>query len=204
VNPELFSAPLRFVTEPLRAVGALILWSAAAVSPAQAQVTEPPRQDAWSRLGEAQVVLFRHGNAPGVGDPGDFKLGDCRTQRNLDETGRQQARQIGRAFVSRGVSVGAVWASPWCRTRETADLAFPGRTEIKAPFASFFEDRASEARFTREAQALMQSWKGPGLLVVLTHQVNITALTGIFPASAEGVMLGREGSGFKVIGRLPP
>lgn len=152
----------------------------------------------------ATAVLFRHANAPGFGDPPGFRLDDCRTQRNLDDTGREQARRIGRAFGARGLRVGAVWSSPWCRVRETADLAFPGRTVVQPAFGSFFGEREAEPRHTREAQAALSAWTGPGLLVVFTHQVNITALAGIHPASGEGVVMVRAGDTWRPVARLTP
>ena len=159
----------------------------------------------WNLLKEeGAIVLFRHAIAPGTGDPANFVLGDCTTQRNLDERGRAQARAIGEAFESRGIAVGKVLSSQWCRTRETADLAFPGRTETNPAFNSFFEDRSSEPETTAAARAILKDWKGPGVLVVVTHQVNIQALTGISPASGEGIIIAMRNGTAEVLGRLPP
>ncbi len=146
------------------------------------------------------IVLFRHALAPGGGDPAGMRLGDCATQRNLDARGRAQAAAIGAAL--RDVEVGAVLASQWCRTLETAEIAFPGRVTPEPAFNSFFGDRAAGPAQTAAARALLAQWRGPGALVVVTHQVNITALTRIFPGSGEGVVL-RRGS-LDVAGRLPP
>jgi phosphohistidine phosphatase SixA len=156
----------------------------------------------WAELRGSEIVLFRHANAPGTGDPTGFVVGDCSTQRNLDEQGRVQARAIGAAFRSRGIRVGRVLSSQWCRTRETAELAFPGQVSLEPAFNSFFGNRESEARQTAEAQRVLRGWAGPGVLVVVTHQVNITALTGIAPRSGEGIVLRREGGELVVLGRL--
>lgn len=164
--------------------------------------------DAWPALTEpGAIVLFRHATAPGIGDPANFKLDDCPTQRNLDERGRAEARQLGEQFRSRKITVGAVLTSQWCRTRETARLAF-GEVVVKdAPaFNSFFSRSAgiSDAQ-TAQARALLARWRGPGTLVVVTHQVNITALTGVNPASAEGVVLRPAADGsLQLIGRVTP
>jgi phosphohistidine phosphatase SixA len=159
----------------------------------------------WSLLKEeGAIVLFRHAIAPGTGDPANFVLGDCATQRNLDDRGRAQARAIGQAFESRGIAVGKVLSSQWCRTQETAELAFPGRVETYPAFNSFFEDRSAEPESTAAARAVLREWKGPGALVVVTHQVNITALTGIAPASGEGIIVTLRDGTAKVLGRLPP
>jgi phosphohistidine phosphatase SixA len=159
---------------------------------------------AWQTLRRGGVVLFRHANAPGGGDPPDMRLGDCATQRNLDGTGRDQARRIGDSIRAAGVGIGAVMASAWCRTLETAELAFPGRVVVEPAFNSFFADRDVGAAQTAAAQAILQAWTGPGALFVSTHQVNITALTGVIPASGEGVVLRREGDALVVVGRIRP
>jgi phosphohistidine phosphatase SixA len=164
---------------------------------------------AWAVLRAGGLVLFRHAIAPGGGDPAGMRLGDCATQRNLDEAGRAQARRIGEAFRTEGVTVGAVLASAWCRTRETADLAFPGQALAEPAFNSFFADRGSGAAQTDAARDILLRWQGPGALVVITHQVNITALTAtlgaaIVPASGEGVVLRRRDGGLAVAGRIQP
>lgn len=164
--------------------------------------------DGWAALSEPNaIVLFRHATAPGVGDPANFKLDDCATQRNLSEAGRAEARKLGAQFRNRKIVVGAVLTSKWCRTRETAQLAF-GKEAVRdeAAFNSSFlaSSDISDAQ-TAQARAVLARWRGPGALVVVTHQVNITALTGVNPASAEGVVLRAAGDGsLKVIGTITP
>lgn len=159
----------------------------------------------WDLLRQdGAIVLFRHANAPGTGDPPGFRLDDCATQRNLDARGRAEARAIGEAFRLRGVTVGRVLSSQWCRARETAELAFPGLVREEPAFNSFFSDRAAEPEMTARAGAILAAWTGRGVLVVVTHQVNITALTGVVPRSGEGVIVRDEAAGLGVIGRLPP
>lgn len=161
----------------------------------------------WSALKDGHIVVFRHANAPGGGDPPGLKLGDCSTQRNLDDAGRAQARRIGEQFRRRGVKVGAVLTSQWCRARDTAELAFPGMARDDPSFNSFFDDRSREPAQTAQARATLARWRGPGVLVVTTHQVNISALTGVYPASGEGVVLAPDGSqpgGVRVLGRVRP
>jgi len=158
----------------------------------------------WNILRTGGIVLFRHANAPGVGDPPGFRLGDCGTQRNLDAAGRAQAQRIGARLREQGVTVGKVLASQWCRTRDTAELAFPGRVTPQAAFNSFFEDRDNAPQQTSAARALLLAWNGPGALVVVTHQVNISALTDGFTASGEGIVLRRLGQQLEVVGRIAP
>ncbi len=171
---------------------------------ASAQNIQDAEATAWQALREGAIVLFRHANAPGVGDPPGFRLGDCSTQRNLDATGQAQARQIGQQFQKRQIAVGSVLNSEWCRARDTAMLAFPGRAQDQPVFNSFFDNAASAAPQTAAAQAQLLAWQGPGALVVFTHQVNITALTRIVPSSGEGVVLHRVGNGLQVVGRVQP
>jgi broad specificity phosphatase PhoE len=164
-----------------------------------------------SRLLEAPdglVLLMRHASAPGGGDPPGFRLDDCSTQRNLSDDGRAQARRIGerlRALRVRGLPVAAVWHSQWCRARETAELLDVAVTRAHPLFNSFFDDPdgTREQRFAAQARPLLAAWAGPGALLVVTHQVNITALSGVFPASGEVVaMRFGSGAGAEVLGRL--
>lgn len=178
-------------------VAAALLTSLSAPVRAQADT-------AWPALQDGSIVLFRHATAPGGGDPPGMKLGDCATQRNLNEAGRAQAKRLGEQFRQRGIKVAAVLTSQWCRTRETAELAFPGRAREESSFNSFFGDPSRQLAQTAAAQALLHRWKGPGVLVVVTHQVNITSLTGIVPASGEGVVVRPQGAGLEVLGRLAP
>ena len=86
---------------------------------------------------DGHVVLIRHGNAPPGygGDPPGFRIDDCRTQRNLDELGRQQAQALGEAFRKHGVRVDQTVSSPWCRCMETAGLMAVG--EVESSWALF-------------------------------------------------------------------
>lgn len=179
----------------------LILLLLALLLPGQAPATEAA---AWEALRAGAIVLFRHAHAPGGGDPGGMRLGDWATQRNLDATGRAQAVRIGEVLRAQGVNVAAILTSQWCRTRETADLAFPGRAREEPVFNSFFADRRTGPVQTEAARALLLAWAGPGTLFVSTHQVNITGLTRIIPASGEGVVLQRLGEELVVVGRIRP
>ncbi|MDZ7854822.1 MAG: histidine phosphatase family protein [Sphaerotilus sp.] len=153
---------------------------------------------------DASVILFRHATAPGIGDPAHMRLGDCSTQRNLDRQGRTQARHIGEQLRQMGVPVRAVWTSQWCRTRETAALAFPQLRPVEQPaFNSFFGDPSGADEQTAQARTLLQGWRGPGVLVVSTHQVNIAALTGISPHTGEGIVVRPTAAGLQVLGRIP-
>jgi phosphohistidine phosphatase SixA len=185
----------------LRAVATAVSLGAALAASAAA----PRGDEAWSALQrDGAIVLFRHAIAPGGGDPPGFKLNDCSTQRNLDAVGRQQAKALGQAFRDRKIRVGTVRSSQWCRTRETAQLAFGTAAQDEPAFNSFFEDRSRADTQTAQARQLLGAWRGPGAMVVVTHQVNITALTGVVPASGEGIVMRMAANGLETVGRLPP
>jgi broad specificity phosphatase PhoE len=163
-------------------------------------------EPAWDALrGGGQVVLIRHtSTVAGLGDPPGFRLDDCATQRNLAEAGRAEARRIGAAFRRRGIRVARVLSSRWCRCLETARLAF-GRVEPRPALDSFFDDLGREPDRTRAVLALIAEPHGGGNLVLVTHQVNITALTGIVPTTGELVVLTRQpGGNVRIAGRLGP
>ena len=160
---------------------------------------------AWNALRtDGAIVLFRHATAPGTGDPSGMRIGDCATQRNLSEAGRAEARDIGKAFRDRSIAVGKVLSSQWCRCAETAELAFPGAVTEEPSFNSFFEDRSRSGPQTEAARTILDQWKGPGALVVVTHQVNINALTGAYTASGEGIVLRVANGALSVVGRIKP
>jgi broad specificity phosphatase PhoE len=130
------------------------------------------------------VVLMRHAQTvAGVGDPPGFRLGDCRTQRNLSDEGREQARRVGEAFRQQGIVLSQVRSSAWCRCTDTADLAF-GRHQVWPAINSFFRNNSGEAQ-TREVLKAATSVRTPENWMLVTHQVNISALTGEFPAMGE-------------------
>lgn len=158
----------------------------------------------WPQLvAGGHTVLLRHATTePGVGDPPNFRLGDCATQRNLSEGGRTESRRIGNAFAERGVRVGPVLAGEWCRTRDTARLAF-GRYTIETALNSFFGDRGREAGQTARLKSLVAAAPRDAVQVMVTHQVNITALTGEVPAMGEAVVVKpAPDGGVTVVGRL--
>ncbi len=177
----------------------LVACAAAAFAPS----TRSQESPAWTALQQGGVaLLLRHAEtAPGVGDPPGFRLGDCSTQRNLSETGREHARRIGAAFKARGVPIGTVLTSEWCRCVDTAHLAFPDASmEPYAALNSFFDDRSRESEQTRRVRARISAANKPENLVCVTHHVNIVALTGVGVAAGEAVVL-QPGNG-SLIGRI--
>lgn len=159
--------------------------------------------DLWQALAHPRAVaLMRHALAPGTGDPPGFVLGDCATQRVLSDAGRAQARAAGAALRARGVTFDAVFAGRWCRVRDTAVLMDVGTVRETPALDSFFADRAEGPARTVEARALIDAT--PGRLLLVTHQVNITALSGVTPASGEIVVLVPGPGGWEVAARGRP
>lgn len=140
------------------------------------------------------VMMMRHAaTEAGVGDPPNFRIGDCGTQRNLSEAGRDQARRAGVAMRAAGIRIDEIRTSQWCRCRETAELAFGAARDWPA-LNSFFADRSSGAGQTAEVLAYASSLGADRNLMLVTHQVNITALVGGFVVPGE-VVAGRTRNG---------
>ncbi|MBP3126574.1 histidine phosphatase family protein [Thalassospira sp. ER-Se-21-Dark] len=151
-------------------------------------------------------ALMRHAIAPGTGDPANFTLGDCTTQRNLDDTGRQQARQTGDRIRAMGIELTSILTSQWCRCVDTARLLDLGPVTEEPALNSFFRNRSTESEQTAEIKAKLASLPGDEKLLLVTHQVNITALTDIFPRSGEIILfrMSDDGKELKVLARLMP
>lgn len=148
------------------------------------------------------VGLMRHARAPGTGDPSGFRLGDCSTQRNLDAVGREHARQMG-ARMRAAVPQLHVLSSEWCRATETADLLDMGPVQALPALNSFYAESAAGPAQTEAVRRFIADWTGDPLLLV-THQVNITALTSIYPDDGELIVLLRGAQGHTVAGRVTP
>lgn len=149
------------------------------------------------------VTLLRHARAPGTGDPAGFSLGDCATQRNLSEPGRQQATRLGQAFRSVGVRAADVRSSQWCRCLETARLLDVGTVQAAPYLNSVFAGRGDEEASTRALRAaVVQKLDSRRPTLLVTHQVNITALTGVVPAEGEAIFVRATAAGaIEVVGR---
>ena len=158
----------------------------------------------WAALREGgHVALIRHALAPGTGDPPGFRVDDCATQRNLSAEGHAQARALGARFRANGIATAAVFSSLWCRALDTARAMALGEVTPFAGLNSFFAGRGDAAAHTRAARALIaERGHGPLPLVLVTHQVNISALSGVFPASGEIVVMRLDGDTLSLAGRI--
>lgn len=158
------------------------------------------------------IILVRHAIAPGTSDPAGFDIDDCSTQRNLSTQGRAQAQAIGsRIATALGTREIDVYSSAWCRCLDTGRLL--GLREVRRLPAldSFFTSRENQAAQTETARGWIlerlgadagQDGRPPAVLV--SHQVNITALTGVYPASGEMVIVGEAGGDLAVLSRIAP
>jgi phosphohistidine phosphatase SixA len=162
--------------------------------------------DLWNVVAAGSSAVFvRHANAPGTGDPRGFRLDDWASQRNLDETGRAQARAMGAAFRQRGIVPSRILTSQWRRCSETAELMDLGPvTASPEALNSFFENRGLEGQFRREIGVLLaEAPRGVGPLLCITHQVNVTAVAGFVPRVGEAAVFKLEQAGrFVLSGRL--
>jgi hypothetical protein len=174
---------------------------AAVASPAAAS---PAEVEALLRRGGA-VIAFRHARAPGTFDPPGMRLDDCRTQRNLDDDGRAQARRIGQWFRDRGLQPARVRSSPWCRCVDTATLAF-GAPEVWAALGSPYGLNEGTNRESVAAlrQALAAAARQRGRFEAwVTHMFVLSALTVEGSDSGEGLVLGTAPDGSpRVLARL--
>ena len=136
----------------------------------------------------ANVIFMRHALAPGFGDPDNFDIERCETQRNLDGQGRAQARDIGTKLKATGLDFDEVLSSQWCRCAETADLLDLGNWSTFSGLNSFFQGYADREQTLEKLEAYLNTLSGTELVVLVTHQVVISAATGISPSSG-GIVL---------------
>ncbi|MEM9604822.1 MAG: histidine phosphatase family protein [Pseudomonadota bacterium] len=155
----------------------------------------------WAAFGEpGAVAVMRHALAPGTGDPANLSLDECATQRNLDARGRAQARAIGAALRENGVAFDAILSSQWCRTRETAALLGLGPVSDAPALNSFFNDFSTRDTQTSALREIIE--RARGRLMLVTHQVNISALTGVGTRSGEVLIVRLTPTGTELLGRV--
>ena len=150
------------------------------------------------------ILMIRHALAPGSGDPANFKIGDCATQRNLDDRGREQARAIGNWLRSNGITSARMYSSQWCRCLETARLIDMGPVVELPALNSFYELVQNREPNLIALNNFMAEQPADGeLIIMVTHFVTISAIADRGVSSGEGVLLKLNQSGpYKVVGRL--
>jgi len=136
----------------------------------------------------ANVMFMRHALAPGYGDPSHFDVNDCDTQRNLDATGRAQAKSLGKVLKQHQIRFDEIKSSQWCRCQETARLLNLGKVVPFTGLNSFFEEHADREQTLRQLKSYLDALKPNERVLLVTHQVVISAVTGIYAPSG-GVVL---------------
>jgi phosphohistidine phosphatase SixA len=164
----------------------------------------------WDKLQgttpKGYVLLLRHSLAPGVGDPENFKLNDCSTQRNLSEIGRQDARDIGAWLARRQIKIARVESSRWCRAKETAELLNLGKVRLNRNLDSLFQESEllNHPQTIKVRKQIVDYRNKTGLLILVGHFVNINALTNVGVSSGEGVLVRADSKGtIRVVGATP-
>ena len=150
------------------------------------------------------ILMIRHALAPGSGDPANFQIGECSTQRNLDDRGREQARAIGKWLRSKGVTTSRIYSSQWCRCLETAELIDMGPVTELPALNSFYELTQNRDPNLKALRKFIAEQRSDGNLVILvTHFVTISAITGEGVSSGEGVLIElHEDAPYRLVGRL--
>ena len=147
-----------------------------------------------------KLIFIRHAYAPGSGDPQNFNLNDCSTQRNLNQEGREQAKQIGEFFKKNNVEIDKVLSSEWCRCKETAKIAFKNFSTNNF-LNSFYSSKYAKNK-DKQIKALndyLRKFKSDKNLILITHYVLISEVLNYAPSSGEIVVSDKN---FNMIGTI--
>ena len=147
-----------------------------------------------------KLIFIRHAYAPGGGDPENFNIYDCSTQRNLSESGRVQSKKIGNFFIENKIKIENVYSSEWCRCKETASLAFEN-FKTKSFLNSFFSSKFAQNKNSqmRDFQKFLLDWDEKTNLIFITHYVVISEILDYASSSGEIVISNKN---FKIINTL--
>jgi phosphohistidine phosphatase SixA len=171
----------------------LLLWLFSSIAPA---ATADPLAGALASADH--LLMMRHADAPGIGDPAGYSMDDCRTQRNLGEEGRRQAASTGSWLRRQGIDRAMVFSSPWCRCKDTAQGLNLGGYGVEPALGSFFDTPQRASLQTQDLSAFIAgklAVKGPMALILVTHHVNIREFVGENLGSGDMVLVrvGPEG-----------
>ena len=147
-----------------------------------------------------KLIFIRHAYAPGNGDPTNFNLNDCSTQRNLNLDGRRQSKYIGEFFRENQIKIHKVLSSEWCRCKETANIAFKNFS-TKSFLNSFYSSKfkKNKVKQVEELNDYVKKFKSNKNLVFVTHYVLISELLNYGPSSGEIVVSDKN---FNMIGNI--
>ncbi len=153
------------------------------------------------------VLLIRHADAPGYGDPRNYQIGQCSTQRNLGDLGRKQAKNTGDWLSSQGIGQAKVYSSPWCRCLDTASLLNKGEVKKEMALGSFFDDMSQAKKQTDELTKFIavERKQFPNTpIIMVTHHVNIQSYVGVVVNSGDMVLVKVDPAGKPVTFKLYP
>ena len=153
------------------------------------------KENNWKPAQEGdKIIMIRHALAPGRGDPKGFKIDDCTTQRNLDEVGINQSKNIGKLFKEKQIKIDQVLSSQWCRCKDTAKYAFKNYKEFSALNSTFSAPYdKNEKKQINELKNFVKKWNGKGgNLILVTHYVVILAMTGQASSSGELIIVDKN------------
>ena len=147
-----------------------------------------------------KIVFIRHAIAPGNGDPDNFEITDCSTQRNLNIKGKSQSKKIGNFFKSHNIKIDRVLSSEWCRCKDTGIIAF-GDIETFIALNSFYEERFAENKIKQidNLNKYIENWESDKNLILVTHYIVILEMLNIGVSSGEIVVSNKN---FEILGRL--
>ena len=147
-----------------------------------------------------KIIFIRHAYAPGGGDPDNFDINDCSTQRNLNNEGISQSKLIGEFFVKNKIQIDQVLSSEWCRCKDTAKYAFKNFKTFNA-LNSFFSSKfaQNEDKQIKDLKNFIQNWKSEKNLVLVTHYVVISSMLNMAVGSGEIVITNND---YDVIGTI--
>ena len=173
----------------------------------QSKLATAQSELASNLLDGQHILLMRHADAPGYGDPKNYQISQCATQRNLGEFGRKQAKGIGDWLSSQGVDQAKIYSSAWCRCVDTATLLNKGAVKKEASLGSFFDDMSQAKKQTDEltkfiATERKQHPKMP--IIMVTHHVNIQSYVGMVVNSGDMVLVKVDPTGKPLSFKLYP
>ena len=146
-----------------------------------------------------KLIFIRHAYAPGGGDPDNFDISNCASQRNLNEEGIKQAKKIGKYFLENNIMIDKILSSEWCRCKQTAKYAFKNY-ETKSFLNSFFSQKFSDNKDKqiKELKKYIKKWDGKSNLIFVTHYVVILEILNISVSSGEIVVVDKD---FNILAR---
>ena len=147
-----------------------------------------------------KLIFIRHAIAPGNGDPNNFDINDCSTQRNLDEKGIEESEKIGLFFKNNKIKIDKVLSSQWCRCKDTAKYAFKNFETFNA-LNSFYDEKfaANEAKQIKDLKNYIKNWNSDKNLVLITHFVVISSILNTGSSSGEIIISDKN---FNIIGSI--